>query len=253
MLPLTITASAIIIVGFIAFLVNFRLLMYPLIPRLNPAVHAKRLRLTGSTLFISDLHLKSNRPFNYSKDLHNFIETNNVSNLVINGDLFDSPKDAQEALGSSPSMSSASKMLGLEGLSVNLFWVIGSPHHDPTGSSNNLTSSGGLQVLGRCAFIDCGHFEVLAYHGHDMSLVGAFGHGWDRFVSGLGLERMWKRLARIDQTVWVIFGHTHIPGVDIRSRVANCGGWQSVPFVRLSMTGIVVSEQEDAPKLVRVA
>jgi predicted phosphodiesterase len=250
---ITITVSAIFIVALIAALVNFRFLTYPLIPTLNPVAHARRLTLRGSTLFISDLHLKANEPFDHAKDLRNFIVTNNVSNLVIDGDFFDSPSDAEGILGTSGSQIGALNALGLENLSVDLFWVLGSPVHDPVCFQERQIDADGLEVLGRCALIDCGRLEVLAYHGHDISHIGAFGHAWDRFVSGLSLERLWKRLAKVDKTVWIIFGHTHIPGVDTRSRVANCGGWQRVPLVHQSGTGILVSEQEDMPKLVRVA
>jgi len=253
MLPLTFIASAIFIAALIAVLVNFRLLTYPLIPSLNPVAHAQQLRLKGKTLFISDLHLKADRPFDHATDLHDFIETNNVSNLVINGDLFDSPEAAQQTLRGGQAGSGVFKILGLEGLLVNLLWVIGSPHHDPANYSTSITGSGGLHVLGRCALIDFDRFQVLAYHGHDMSLVGAFGHAWDRFVSRLSLERLWRRLAKVDWMIWVIFGHTHIPGVDVVSRVANCGGWQRVPLVRPSRTGILISEHEPVPKLVQVA
>jgi len=249
---ITLIGLTILIAAVVATVVNFRFLMYPLIPSLNPVTHARKLRLKGNTLLISDLHLKLSRPFKYSNDLRRFIEANNVSNLVIDGDLFDSPRDAQEMLGSDPK-NNLFNVLPSEGLAVNLFWVIGSPAHDPPRLSEKMTGSKGLQVLGRCALIDFGDFEVLAYHGHDLSLKGGISHAWNRFVSKLGLERMWKRFARVDPKVWVIFGHTHIPGVDMRSRVANCGGWQKVPFVSPSRTGILFAEYEDTPRLVQLA
>ena len=252
MLPLTLIGLTIFVAAVIAIVVNFRFLMYPLIPSLNPVTHASKLRLKGNTLFISDLHLKLSRPFKYSNDLRRFIQANNVSNLIIDGDLFDSPRDAQKMLDSDPT-NSVFNVLPSEGIAVNSFWVIGSPAHDPPKPSENMTGSRGLQVLGRCALIDFGDFEVLAYHGHDLSLKGAIAHAWNRYVSRLGLERMWKRLAKVDRKVWVIFGHTHIPGVDTRSRVANCGGWQKAPFVSPSRTGMLFTEHEDTPRLVQLA
>jgi predicted phosphodiesterase len=208
MLPIITLALAMSIAALIALLANFRFLMYPLIPALNPVVHAESFRLKGSTLFISDLHLKSNQSSDHANDLRNFIETNNVSNLVVDGDLFDSPKDAREILRTW-SQTDAIKTLGLGNLPVNLFWVLGSPAHDPGGVQENRTVANGIGVLGRCAWIDCDGSRVLAYHGHDMSHIGALGHAWDRFVSELGLERLWKRLAKVDGSVWVVFGHTH--------------------------------------------
>jgi predicted phosphodiesterase len=251
--PLLIIASVIFIVALVAGVANYRLLLYPLIPSLNPATNANRLRLKGITLFISDVHLKSDRPFNYAADLRRFVETNNVSNLVVDGDLFDNPRDAREILSGQRSEKSALMKLGLGGLSVNSYWVLGSPPHDSAKPPPNLGDSRALQVLGICALIDCGSLEVMAYHGHDTSHLGAIGHVWDRFVSRLSLERLWKKLAKVDRSIWVIFGHTHIPGVDAEYRVANCGGWKTLPFVSPSKTGILLSENSDVPKLVQIA
>jgi UDP-2,3-diacylglucosamine pyrophosphatase LpxH len=252
MLPIIAAALAISIVAPIAFLANFRLLTYPLIPALNPVAHARRFHLKGGTLFISDLHLKSDQSFNHPDDLHNFVQMNSVSNLVVNGDLFDSRKDAREIL-KKWSKTGALKAFGLGDLPVNLFWVLGSPAHDPFGFEESQIAASGITVLGQCAWIECDAGRVLAYHGHDMSRIGALGHAWDRFVSGLGLERLWKRLAKVDESVWVVFGHTHIPGLDPRTRVANCGGWKRVPLVPQSRTGVLFATQEDDPRLVRIA
>jgi len=242
---------AIIAAAIMVIIVNFRFLMYPLIPSLNPVTHASKLRLNGNTLFVSDLHLRLGRSFKYSSNLRRFVEANDVSNLVIDGDLFDSPKDAERMLGSDLK-NSVLNVLSSEGL--NLFWVLGSPAHDPPKPFEDMKDSRKLQVLGRCAWIDFSGFEVLVYHGHDLSLKGAIGHAWNRSMSKLGLESMWKRFAKIDPKIWVIFGHTHIPGVDTHNRVANCGGWQEkAPFVNPTRTGILITEHEDTPKLVELA
>jgi predicted phosphodiesterase len=250
--PLAITAEAILVIGLIAAFVNFRFLMYPFVPSMNPVAQARRLNLTGNTLLISDLHLKAHRPFEYAKKLRSFIEKNRVSNLVIDGDFFDSPKDARKLLDSSQSEKRLLELLGLTGLPLAVYWVIGSPHHDPQSPKKSWVERGGLEPLGVCAIIQSGQSTVMVYHGHDMSLLGALGHAWDRFVSRLSLERFWKRFAKIDQDVWVVFGHTHIPGVDMAGRVANCGGWQVKPFVHPSKTGVLVSA-EQAPLSVRIA
>jgi predicted phosphodiesterase len=237
----------------ILFILNFRFLLYPAVPSLNPLAHARQVRLRGNTLFISDLHLKSTEPFKYAKDLRSFIETTQVSNLIVNGDLFYSPKDARRVLGSSPDAASILGKLGLDGLPLNLFWVLGSPAHDPPNPLNDQSDPGTLKVLGKCALIDFGRMQVMAYHGHDLSLKGAFGHAWNRFISKLSLERMWKRVAKVDGSIWALFGHTHLPGVDSRHRVANSGGWQRVPFVNPTKTGLLISDKNTAPELVSIA
>lgn len=232
---------------------NFRLLLYPLIPNLNPLAKAESLRLTGNTLFISDLHLKDGQSFEFAKDLKDFIEAKHVSNLLIVGDLFDSPSYALKVLNN-PSFAVPSKVLGVDGLPVKVFWVIGSPSHDPVNIGANQTEGGKLTILGQCASITCNRVRILAYHGHDLSAIGAFAHAWDRFISKLSLERLWKKLANVDRATWIVFGHTHIPGLDSEERVANCGGWMTVPLlVRPSRTGIFLSQESDLPEIVQIA
>lgn len=231
---------------------NFRFLMYPIFPGLNPILYARRFTIGGNTLFISDLHLKSDQPFKYAKELRSFIEANRVPNLVINGDLFDSPVDAGRVLGNPSATGGLLEKLGLNGLPLRLSWVLGSPAHDLS-TPPNVSSLGGVEILGKCAWIDFGAVQVMAYHGHDLSLKGALGHAWNRFISKLSLERLWKKIAKVDRTLWVFFGHTHIPGIDARNRVANSGGWQAVPFVQPTKTGILITEQAKIPELVKIA
>ena len=250
---LTILILAIAIAAIIGVFLNFRFLLYPVIPSLNPTAHTKQIKLRGSTLVISDLHLKSNQPFKYPSDLRNFIEARQVSNLIVNGDLFDSSEDARKVLGSPPETAGVLGELGLDGLPLNLFWVVGSPDHDLSNLLSGRSSLGTFEILGKCALVGFGHVQVMMYHGHDLSLKGAFGHAWNRFISKLSLERFWKRIAKVDRTLWVFFGHTHIPGVDSRHRVANSGGWQKVPFVKPTKTGLLISEGNDAPELVKIA
>jgi UDP-2,3-diacylglucosamine pyrophosphatase LpxH len=250
--PLTImiVIVTVTIAAVVGVLLNFRFLLYPLIPSLNPTAHTEHIKLDGNTLFISDLHLKPEQPFEYANDLRHFIETRQVSNLVVNGDLFNSPEDARKAL---ENPSDLIAKLGLDNPSLKLFWVKGSPAHDPPNLSAPRSNLGGLRVLGRCVLLDFGHVQVMAYHGHDMSLKGALGHAWDRFISKLSLERLWKRMARVNENLWVFFGHTHIPGVDLRHRVANSGGWQKVIFVTPTRTGLLISDKHNAPEIVIIA
>jgi predicted phosphodiesterase len=132
-----------------------------------------------------------------------------VSNLVIVGDLFDSPEDARGIMAKEDSIG---KILGFDDLAVKVFFVWGSPPHDPSPSDQLVFAHAPFTPLGRCAILDFKQLRVVAYHGHDLSLRGAVGHGWDRFISKLSLERAWKRLAGVANSDWVIFGHTHIPG-----------------------------------------
>jgi UDP-2,3-diacylglucosamine pyrophosphatase LpxH len=251
MQTLTFIAIGIVAAAVIISFINFRFLLYPLIPGLNPIANARRLSLEGNTFFISDLHLRAGSSFEYSDNLHRIFEQRGVSNLVVVGDLFDSPEDAKEMFDAGRA-TTLPRILGVNDLPIALFFVHGSPEHDPD-SDQQLTLAN-FELLGHCAIISCGRFTVVVYHGHDMSRKGAIGHGWDRFIAPLSLERAWKRFARVQRSDWLILGHLHIPGVDVEHRIANCGGWQTISFlVRPACTGIFLSPESNAPEIVKVA
>ncbi len=253
MYPLELIALLIIIAALIASVLNFRFFLYPLIPSLNPLTAVGHVTLTGNTLFIADLHLRAGQPFRFTKDLRNFVGKRHVLNLVVVGDLFDSPKDAQEILGNS-SAAAIFKILDLDDLSVQVFWVAGSPHHDPVREEAIEAAGKAIHWLGLSALINLGGLKILAYHGHDLSRIGAIGHAWDRFISRLSLERLWKRLANVSHTDWVVFGHTHIGALDEKHRVANCGGWVTVPYlVRPSGTGVFFLRESNSLELVHIS
>jgi UDP-2,3-diacylglucosamine pyrophosphatase LpxH len=250
MLTLLVATLGILFVAIIISLVNFRFLTYSLFPQSNPMRTAKRFTLDGNVFFISDLHFRVDQPFNYSNNLRRVLQERQVSQLVVVGDLFDSPEDAQRML-EGEGATQILRILGADNLPLKAYFVHGSPPHDPTGEE---LVRAGFDFLGECVILSCGAARVVAYHGHDLSRKGMFGHGWDRFISKLSLERAWKRFAGVPASDWVIFGHLHIPGVDTKHRVANCGGWQSVRIlVRPACTGIFLSFDSNSPEVVKVA
>jgi len=247
---LELSALGIFAVAIVFAVANFRFLLYPLLPMLNPIATATSLALEGNTFFISDLHLSADNPFPYTQNLHSVLRQHQVSNLVVVGDLFDSPEDA-EILEADRTVSIPT-ILGINDLPIALFFVHGSPGHDPP--SDQHLSAFQFRLLGNCSIISFDGFKVVAYHGHDLSRKGMFGHGWDRFISRLSLERLWKRFAGVPKEDWVVFGHLHIPGVDIKRRVANCGGWQTVKIlVDPACTGLFLSPGGAGPEIVKVA
>ena len=230
--------SILAIVIIVAILTVFRFFLYPFSSKMNPLTTARKYELTGNTLFISDLHLRASTPFPFTEQLRACVERENIENLVIDGDLFDSPEDAQKILGTADKLD----FLGLREIPLKSYWILGSPKHDP----HNPTTTN-LKVLGRCAIFAYDELSVVVYHGHDLSLKGGIAHGINRFISPLIVEKMWKRLARVDANTWVIFGHTHIPGLDMKSRIANCGAWATYRLVRPTGTGIILNAK--GPKL----
>jgi len=250
MYPVALVVIGILIVAVTLFSLNFRLFLYPILPSLNPMRDVKRVSMIGPSLFISDLHLRADRTFQYTKAIHHILESRHVSNLIVVGDLFDSPKDALQIAGHS-GVSPIADILGLQGLPINAYFIQGSPPHDPSSKEDGTVNMAPLVRLGRCALLDFKEMIVIVYHGHDMSWKGAIGHAWDRFISQLSLERIWKRVAGVLDSDWVVFGHTHIPGIDVKHRVANCGGWQPVRFlVHPACTGLLLSPENGSFEIV---
>ena len=247
--------GGVVIVAFLLSIINFRFLVYPLFPSLNPMNNVKRLSLDGRSLFISDLHLRVDRPFQYSDGIRRVLRERHVSNLFVVGDLFDSPEDGRMIAGEESVGSPIGDILGVLDLPVKAFFIEGAGHHDPSSKQNAALNMAPLIFLGRCVLLDFPQMTVIAYHGYDLSAVaGAIGHGWDRFISKLSLERAWKKLAHVSDSDWVIFGHTHIPGIDVKHRVANCGGWKSIGFlVRPACTGLFLSPENDSLEIVNFA
>jgi len=250
-------ANAVLLVGvaIVTFfsIFNFRFLLYPFIPSLNPMRDLKRVTLEGTTLFISDLHLRAHCRFQYSNAIRGVIQERHVSNLIVVGDLFDSPEDGRMIAGDR-SGSPIADILGIRDSSVKAFFIEGSPPHDLSSQETAALNFAPLVQLGRCAALSFNQTTVIAYHGNDLSWKGALGHAWDRFISRLSLERAWKKAAGVSESSWVIFGHTHIPGIDVTHRVANCGGWQSIGFlVHPACTGLLLSPQDDSLEIVKFA
>ena len=242
-----------ILVGCLLVVFNFRFLIYPLNPNLNPMTNATHTSLDGTSLFISDLHLRSDSHFQHSDAIRHVLQDRRVSNLIVVGDLFDSPEDALAIAGTSTG-SPIADILGARDLPIKGFFIEGSPPHDPASKKNVSLNLTPLLQLGRCAVLDFKQMAVIAYHGHDMSWKGMVGHGWDRFISPLSLERAWKRLAGVPDSDWVIFGHTHIPGIDRKHKVANCGGWQTIRFlVQPARTGLLLSPENGSLEIVSFA
>jgi len=234
--------SIAVVVIILVILTDFRFLLYPFRPGLNPLTTAKKYDLSGNTLFISDLHLRAPTPFPFTKELRTCVERENIKNLVIVGDLFHSPSDAEKILQTDDNL----EFLGLQDISLKTYWIIGSPRHDPRDPTTN------LNVVGDCAIFTHNGISVVAYHGHDLSMKGGIAHGINRFISPLIVEKMWRRLAGVDKNSWVIFGHTHIPGLDMKSRIANCGAWAAYRLVRATRTGIVLNADPQQLHLAKI-
>jgi predicted phosphodiesterase len=183
--------------------------------------------LSGRTLFISDLHLSNLLKIQADID---------VDNLVIVGDLFNTPPDFFALGNKEAAFRQVLKKILYKGAAPNVYYVLSEYRHDPR--IENWQGNIGLinfNVIG-----EKGHFlidgkEVIAIHGDSFNKTGFVPCGISylaRFFGNsaqLPLEKLWKNLNGISDETWLIMGHSHVSGIDYQSRVANAGSAIGVP------------------------
>jgi len=235
-------ALALLIVVLFFAVYNSPMLLYPFIPALRPCSSPEEVSLEGRTLFVADLHIRSlEKPDPLFREIGGFARKDGIGNVVVVGDFFERPKVFYTLSGEGERFGAMRKALGLGG--ERLFWITGSPFHDPQELENGWHEN--LTVLGRCAVFQLNGSRIIAYHGDHMSRLGSLGFALSYATGSLFLERTWKALANVDRDAMVITGHTHVSGVNEKARVANPGGWKRIRFFNPPLgRGIVVDEEK---------
>lgn len=228
--------------GVVPKLVDYPPGLYP-----KPCVDPEVIVLEGPTLFIADLHIIREEDSSRLLDLAPFISINGVGNLVIVGDFFDSPADAQRLLGSSSDRDAVQvmlRLLGLNGSSINLYFLRGSEAHDPKDFDLNWSDGLIFKTLGECARFSIDGVKVIALHGDD-AFGGLHGFIFSYLTGRPYLEAWWKDVMGLDDAEWVFMAHSHMQGIDYSRRVANTGGWTELfGFGPPRGMGILVAEGE---------
>ncbi len=205
----------IIFIFLIIIFYNFPFLIYP-IYNFDPCNKPYALNLTGKILFISDVHLKGNENYTF---VGKFLNKNNVTNLVIVGDLF-------YKKGINLTERDIFKSLGI-GYNVRVIFVRG--NHDPKEFISER-----IIFVGECAKIKVNNETIYATHGQYSSRIGII--GFLLKALGIDMERIWKEFMKIND--WVIFGHFHIPEINYDEKYARCGGFIKRAFIHPNYTGV---------------
>jgi len=200
----------------------------------------------GKVMIISDLHLDSN-----PRDLScigDYLEENDVSLLVFNGDLFDMlhREEFKEEF-----LEEAIKRLDIEESSVNkIIYILALYNHDPylkeskyfEDEKGNLVLSGILKLKTE---------EELLHIFHGDYVVNSIGIGVltlvNKFASPLFYERLTKRILQAEE--WIILGHSHVSGIDYDRRIANSGTWINRIFPNTDTAILIEAKGELEPKV----
>lgn len=192
----------------------------------------------GKVLVISDLHLDSN-----PRDLScigNFLTENNISHLVVNGDIFDvkSEEKFEDYF-----LNRVRNELAIKGVfPQNITYVLAPYNHDPDIDENSIK----LEKDGRNIAIMSGILKIKTndslfyiFHGDYFMKKGAMPFLLGKLSKGLLYERLGKLTIGAEKNDWVIMAHSHIPGIDYERKVANSGSWINRGILNTD-TGILI-------------
>ncbi len=206
--------------------------------------------LTGKTVFISDLHLmesstkeSGNFPVNLPRD---------TKNLIIVGDLFDSPEFFNKLAGNEKDLSKpfCTALNFINNSPENVYLVVGT--HEPEflsypeflGYEINCNNSK-VHISGRLAIFEIDGMTFAAHHGDYIAngIVGcAVSYVSKKLGKPLLLERLWRNGIGLDENYWLITGHTHITAADYEHKNANPGAWNHVPVIGGDLKNIIIFE-----------
>jgi len=206
--------------------------------------------LHGKTVFISDMHLEEKHLEGGGSFPVNLPD--NTENLVIVGDLFDSPEFFNKLAGEENNISKpfCTSLKFINNPPRDIYFIIGTPGHDPEFlagpefSNYEVTCSNStIHIAGRLAIFEIDGLNVAAHHG-DYIADGFVNCVISYFSKKLGkpliLERSWKGAISLNEDYWLITGHSHIPAVDYEHRVANPGAWVPVPIIGGDLKNILI-------------
>lgn len=231
--------KAFLIISLVLGLFIFIRLCFPFV--FEKEIYSKQIFLEeGRVLIISDLHLDRN-----SRDLScigDYSEKNNISYLILNGDIFDKMhrKKYEENF-----LTEAKQRLGIKNYSeLKIIYILALYNHDPYFKENIKESKESLILRGILKLkIRDDLFYI--FHGDYASSNGIGIMGLiNKITSKLFFESFAKNIIKAKKDDWVILGHSHIPGIDYEKKLANAGTWIN-RIVKSSDTAVLIETQKN--------
>lgn len=221
----------------------------------DPCSKAPYLAFNENVLFIGDLHVKRGESSERFEGLKSFILERNVKVLVLVGDLFDSPSDYYgllEELGSREAVVEwLLEVLGVDGLSLKVYFVVGGATHDPQSLNFEVeVGSVSFKVVGKCLKLRVYSYDLVVLHG-DVVVGGPAGFIVSRVFRWPVFEFLYRSSRGIGGDVWLVMAHTHVPLIDYGFKLANTGGWTEIPIFQ-PPTGMDVLVTVDGIELVSI-
>lgn len=210
----------------------------------KPNMSTFKIEGNKKVLVISDLHLK---PSNIKyKPLEKIVKKESVKYLVIAGDFFEYKHKEIEEEKLIKILEKILKKLNIDQEDLTIFYVPSKSSHDPKISKNIEFQLNSIKIHVIDGILRLVLKNTILYitHGDYASRDGGIAATINRILKLLGvdlfLEKLLRKILKIEENSWLIMGHTHMPGIDESSRVANCGAWGRHILRKESNTAILV-------------
>lgn len=208
----------------------------------------------GNILVVSDLHLN---PSNIIyKPLEKIIKEKKVKYLAIAGDFIEYKHKEIKGEKLARILAKILKKLNIEKENMMIFYIPSKSSHDPKISKNLelQLKSIKIHIINGVLKLVLKNVTLYITHGDYASRDGGVAATINRMLKLFGrklfLEKLLRKILKLEENSWLVMGHTHIPGIDNLSKVANCGAW-SKHFLRKETNTAVLIENEKI-KIVRV-
>lgn len=210
----------------------------------KPNISTFKIEVNKKVLIVSDLHLS---PSNIKyKPLEKIVKKENVKYLVIAGDFIEYKHKEIEEEKLIKILEKILKKLNINQEDLTIFYIPSKSSHDPKINKNIefQLNSIKIHIIDGILRLVSKNIALYITHGDYASRDGGIAATINRTLKLLGvnlfLEKLLRKILKIEENSWLIMGHTHIPGIDESSRVANCGAWSRHILRKESNTAILV-------------
>ncbi|GAB6943833.1 hypothetical protein [Vulcanisaeta sp. JCM 14467] len=212
-------------------------------PFIYDTAYTATMELSDDPLIItvSDLHLESN-----TRDLTcigNYIRGLNHGNtyLIINGDLFDKAHKQELNQSHIRELINRLDLAGINGLR-EVIYITAIYDHDPRthcGETTYTVNGIKVRVIRGIAKLIIGSNTIWFLHGDYIVKNGLIASLMNRLLGG-SYDRLVRSAIGAREGDWVVIGHTHVPGINSESRIANTGSWIN-RFINAANTAVIIN------------
>lgn len=194
-------------------------------------------------IVISDLHLDSN--FRDLTCIGDYLKKENVSLLILNGDVFD--KRYKTPLKNEDFVYLQSRLGIKDNSFLKVIYLPSLYNHDPYLNDIQDLKKDNIEVFKGILNLKTGNDDFYIFHG-DYILSG-YNTGIASIINKLSANLIYEQFAKAvtskEKDGWFILSHSHIPGIDYQNNVANTGCWIN-RYISNTDTAILINGENDS-------